>query len=242
MVKQTISLGSAILILFGLCSLTVSAEYTKGIKVSGSGQILVKPNIAVTQFRVIAFDDSVAKARNTANKENSQIIEKIKRVGVTDDDMQVQLDFPRRPPRTDPKDKGYAISTEVKIRDLADLGAIAEIVMGAMDKTTIYFDIDNPAQYIQKARDLAINNALEKAKQLALAAHVFLGDVLSIVETGPEPSPSREGVSLPKEAMAEKLAELDSNYKISIVSNVDVVYDIGPIMIPDTYKASEKKN
>ncbi|MBI3913444.1 MAG: SIMPL domain-containing protein [Chloroflexi bacterium] len=169
-----------------------------GVFVSGTGRVRAKPDIAQASIGVEVTTATLADATAQANQKASALIERIKSFGVADNDIQT-TQYSVQPitsqPRTGetPTITGYRVSNtlQVTIRKIADAGKIldAAVVAGANKIYGVSFSIGDPTPYQQQARAAAVKDATEKAKQLAQAATVQLGKVLSISETSASPRP-----------------------------------------------------
>ncbi len=169
-----------------------------GISVSGTGRVRVKPNIATTSIGVETNAATLAEAVSQSNSKMSAVIDKIKSLGVAEKDIQTTAFnvFPvtsstrqGEPPRI----TGYRVNNQVSvtIRKIDDVGKILDAVVaaGANNVYGISFGVDDPATYQQQARAAAIKDAQSKASQLAQAAGIALGKVISISEGVVTPQP-----------------------------------------------------
>lgn len=169
-----------------------------GISVSGIGRVRVKPNIATTSIGVETTAATLAEATSQSNARMSAIIERIKGLGVAEKDIQTTAYnvYPvTHSPRQgeSPKITGYRVSNQlsITIRKIDDVGKILDAVVaaGANNVYGISFGVDDSASYQQQARAAAIKDAQDKAGQLAKAAGIGLGKVISISEGGASPRP-----------------------------------------------------
>lgn len=169
-----------------------------GINVSGMGRVAVKPNIATTSIGVETTAATLAEATSQSNTKMTAITDKIKSMGVADKDIRTTAYniFPvTNSPRQGetPKITGYRVSNQVSvtIRKIDDAGKILDAVVaaGANNIYGISFSVDDPTLYQQQARAAAVKDALDKAGQLAKAAGLTLGKVISINEGGVTPRP-----------------------------------------------------
>ncbi|HEY4264939.1 MAG TPA: SIMPL domain-containing protein, partial [Micropepsaceae bacterium] len=100
---------------------------------------------------------------------------------------------------------GYQVSNQVSVTldDLSKLGAALDALVksGANQLGGVSFAIANPKPLADRARALAVAEAMAKAKTLAAAAGVTLGPLLSIQEgTSFRPTPlfeARAAVAAP---------------------------------------------
>ncbi len=160
---------------------------------------------------------TLAEAVSQSNSKTSAVIEKVKSLGVAEKDIQTTAYniFPiTNSPRQgeSPRITGYRVNNQlsVTIRKIDDVGKILDAVVatGANNVYGISFGVDDPVTYQQQARAAAIKDAQNKAGQLAQAAGISLGKVISISEGGASPQPilraasgvmSAEAASVPVE-------------------------------------------
>ncbi len=164
-----------------------------GITVSGTGKVQVKPDLATTSIGVEITAPTLADAMAQATTKMNTIIDKIKSLGVADKDIQTS-NFNVTPITNQPKDgttpkiTGYRVNNQLNVivRKLDDLGKIldAAVTAGANNVYGITFGVADPATSIAQARAAAVKDAQDKATQLAKAANVTLGKVISINEGG----------------------------------------------------------
>jgi hypothetical protein len=88
---------------------------------------------------------------------------------------------------------GYtaANQVQVRVRQVANVGTVidAAIMAGANTIDGIHFEVSDPAQALDRAREAAFNDALRKAEQLAELAEASLGNVMTITEYSRSPRP-----------------------------------------------------
>lgn len=185
---------------------------TSGIDVSGTGKVHVKPNIATTNIGVETVAPTLTDATSQSNTKTQAIIDKIKSLGVADKDIQTSSynisPITNQPKQGEsPKITGYRVSNQlsVTIRNINDVGKILDAVVaaGANNVYGISFGVDDPTSYQQQARAAAIKDAQDKAAQLAKAAGITLGKVISISEGGTTPVPVFRAAAAPSLASAE---------------------------------------
>ena len=166
-----------------------------GIAAIGTGQAFGEPDIAVVSVGVNVQRDTVEEARNDAAEAQQAVIDSLKDNGVADEDIQTvgfsvypQYNYP--PDRPQGEIIGYVVNNVVsaKIRDLDTTGEVIDdaTVAGGNDAVVqgVSFTIDDPTELQEAARRQAVEKARQQAEQLADAAGVSLGDILSISESG----------------------------------------------------------
>jgi uncharacterized protein len=185
----------------------------RSFSVSGEGKVVAVPDVAKFSFSVITEGDTDLNALQTKNTTNiNRGIDFVKSKGVSEKDIKTQsysvepryqyfncnsrilpLSASGEPaPCPPPEIVGYTIrqSVEVKIRDFKKIGDIIAGVVesGANSVSQLSFTIDDPARIESEARAKAIEQARDKAKEIARAGNFRVGKLLSIDESGyPEP-------------------------------------------------------
>jgi uncharacterized protein len=161
------------------------------ISLSATGAIKTPPDkvdisTGVTSQAVTARQ---ALAKNT--EAMSQVVAALKADGIDPKDIQtsnfsVSPLYEDREENRSPKIIGYQVTNSVRItvHDIGKLGDILDkvVTLGANDVGAIDFGIDEPEALKDKARQLAMANAIANAKLYAEAAGVKLGKILTINE------------------------------------------------------------
>jgi uncharacterized protein len=177
-----------------------------GIFVSGSGKVNLKPNIATASIGVDITAATLGDATAQSNTRMSSLIDKLKALGIADQDIKTtnySITPITQQPRSGgtPSISGYRVSNQVSItiRKIDDTGKVLDAVVaaGANNIYGISFGVDNPTPYQQQARAAAIKDAQDKATQLAKAANVTLGKVISINEGTTAPIPVFRAAAAP---------------------------------------------
>ncbi len=158
------------------------------ITVVGTGEVKGTPDVADVSIGVSAHGDTAGDALSTANDRAAKVIAALKASGVSDDDIQtsglsLQPSFGK-----DGAITGYEVSNMVNARlhDLAHTGdtldAVARVAGDEIRIQGITFSIDDDSALLATARARAVKRARAQAEQLAQAAGVELGNVMSIDE------------------------------------------------------------
>jgi hypothetical protein len=124
------------------------------------------------------------------------VIAKLKSLGIADNDIQT-VSYNVNPITQQPNQNatpaitGYHVGNQlqVTIRKIDDLGKIldAAVAAGANNIYGVSFGVANPRPYQEQARTAAVQDAQTKAGQLAKAASLQLGMVLSLSEVAVTP-------------------------------------------------------
>ncbi len=173
----------------------------KTITVSGTGDIYAKPDLAIVDFSVITEATSVAKAMTDNTAKMNAIIDFMKQQGTQEADLKTTnfnispryewyegtMCYPPCPTGRRVL-TGYDVTQtlEVKIRDMAKIG---DIVQGGTDKganqvSDLQFTIDKEDDLKNQARTQAIENAKNKADELASQLGVKLTKIVNFNESG----------------------------------------------------------
>jgi uncharacterized protein len=183
-------------------TLSRSAAEDDVIAVTGSGRFNASPDVAVLTLGVDASGPALAEVTADAGRRMTAVLARVKSFGVADADIAtvVYSVEPRMAPmapidpgRRDepPRIVGYRVTNvvQVAVRKISDAAPIldAAVAAGANTVRGIRFTLADPSAAHAQARAEAVRDALAKARQLATAAGVTLGPVLSIRESGGPP-------------------------------------------------------
>jgi len=162
------------------------------ISVRGMGRAVAKPDTVVVMLGAEMRAPSVAQATADVAKRSTAFIERLKSMGVADRDIMtvaysVDPILAQRRTEEDPtRIVAYRVLNlvRVKIRDVTAVGRIldAALTAGANTMSGLEFTLDNPSQAEAEARARAVSAAAATAQQLAAAAGVRLGELVSLSE------------------------------------------------------------
>jgi uncharacterized protein len=214
---------------------SVNVNNQQGIWVNGQGTVTVTPNIATLNLGVSVQAAKVADAQAQAATGMAKVISALTANGVDQKDISTRSFNINQVTRYDNATQqsvvtGYQVSNivNVTLRSIDKVGTIIDAVASAGGDLTrinsISFSVDNPSQYYSQARTLAMNNAKDKATQLASLAGVNLGRPVYIVENTQSP-PVPYAVSLPVAAQAAPTTPISPG-QTDITLNVQVAYAI----------------
>jgi uncharacterized protein YggE len=169
------------------------------ISVSGTGQVIISPDIADLRLGVSVTKSTVKAAQASAAEAMTKVIAALKKLGIADADLQtsglsLQPVYDYSTNTNPPKLTGYTLSNgvAVTIRDLDKIGDAIDdsLAAGATTLDGVTFRVDDPAKAQQQARQQAMTQARAIADTLATSAGVSITGVASISETsGPTPYP-----------------------------------------------------
>jgi uncharacterized protein YggE len=174
------------------------------IVTTGTGRVIVEPDIAELRLGVAISRPTVGEARNAAAEAMTAILQAVSAAGVERHDIRTSTLSVQ--PRYDYRDgkpptlTGYDLANVVVVtaRDLARLGDVIDgaLTAGATSLDGLTFRVDDPRAAEGEARTAAVAEARERAEVLAAAAGVTIAGVHDIVEAGampvwPEPKAAR---------------------------------------------------
>lgn len=214
------------------------------INVSGIGEVVVIPDVAVFTFSVSETSETVDTAQTLATTKINKALDALKGAGVEEKYLKTESYniYPRYEwnqgicymgncPDGRNELVGYEVTqtTQVKVRDTKKAGEMLTMV-GATGISTVsglQFTVDDEDAAKEEARSKAIADARAKAKQLAKDLGVDLGDVVSYYEEGPGAYPMYSydmGMSAKMEAapMAPQMPVGEN----TVVSTVTVTFEI----------------
>jgi uncharacterized protein YggE len=205
------------------------------ISVSGTGRVLISPDIADLRLGVSITSNTVKDARSANAKAMTAVIASLRKLGIADKDIQTTIlslqpvyDYSANSSR--PRVTGYTLANAiaVTIRDLDKVGDAIDgaLAAGATTMDGVTFRVEDQAAAEQQARQEAMAEAKSKAQTLAAAAGVSIGGVASISETvAPVPYPVYYGAMAGVAAPDAKTPVATGTNEVSVT--VAVVYVIG---------------
>jgi hypothetical protein len=183
------------------------------ISVSGSGTVTATPDEVVLRLGVETMAETASEALSQNNEQMEGVMSALMEAEVPPEDIQTQTvqlrpqyETPQREPGPAEERElvGYVASNIVEART-SDLGAVGQLLdeavrSGANRIEGLRFDVSDPGELLDQAREAAWEDAEEKAQQLATLAGDELDVVLSINESTTPPRP------VEVEAAAERAA------------------------------------
>lgn len=169
-----------------------TATLPQAITVVGEGSSAVEPDIAVANIGVQVANADVQAASDEAEEIMNAVIAAIQEQGVAEEDIQTSgfsifAEFsPISQSSEQPQTPLYRVSNNVNvtIRELDQVATILDAAIGAGANNIfgVNFSVDDPSQAAAEARAEAIDNAEQKAQDLAELTGLQLGNVVSVSE------------------------------------------------------------
>ena len=190
-----------------LPNITVNTGETQsGISVSGTGEVTGTPDTVTVNIGVSVRGETIAEASALAAEKADALINSLTSSGVDPDDItttnySIWPEYDYRNNRE--KLIGYRVDNTVraKIRDVGEAGNVLDSAVeaggDAVRVNGLSFSIEDDSEMIEAARQVAWNDALAKAQQLADLSGQTLGPAITISE-----SLSRAPTPIPYETLA----------------------------------------
>ncbi|MCA9858800.1 MAG: SIMPL domain-containing protein [Thermomicrobiales bacterium] len=169
----------------------VAGEHTATVSVQGSGIVTTSPDTASVQLGVTITAETLADAQEQASAQMQEIIAAVKNAGVEDKDIQTSNYYVSVMQNYDSNGNpsevvSFQVQNQVNviIRDVDNVGAVLDdaVAAGANTVYGVNFYVDDSSEFTSEARKLAVDDANQRAQELAEAAGMTLGPIVSIVE------------------------------------------------------------
>ncbi len=168
------------------------------ISVSGVGKVATVPDTASFTIGVQTQAKTASNALTQNSTQMQGVIDALKNAGVQAADIQTQTvnlqpQYNQQSNAATNQLTGYIATNTVSVtvRNLNNLGELLDAAVTAGGNTiqNIQFEVSNPSQLVDQARQAAFTDAKQKATQLAQLAGATLGQVYTINETSQAPQP-----------------------------------------------------
>ena len=222
--------STLMLVLSGGFGLAAELPVQRQISVTGEAQIQVPPSLAMITLGVTDEADQAVDAMRTVSKSMVAVIDRLHRAGLDPDDMQTQQisvspNWSRAGSLSSSNERKITSFTasntlQVRVRDLDSLGEILDQVLqaGANEFRGLQFGVADPAEVQNQIRGTAVKDAIRKAEQLAQAAEVTLGPVLSITDHGGGGGGRPMAMEMARSsAMPVEAGQLSFSHSVSVV-------------------------
>ncbi len=202
------------------------------ITVVGRGSVMVEPDMARVNLGVQTTGTTVRQAINEAARTMQDVIDALREQDIEDRDIQlasynvwVDTGFGPEPmPAQEMTATTYRVNIDVRVtvRDLGNLGTVLEAAIdaGANAIYGVNFAIAEPEELEAEAREMAAENARDRAEALAELHDVEVGPVVSISEviTGGIMPTALDRMGLGDAAMGPIMpGELEMSIQIQVV-------------------------
>ncbi len=221
------------------------------ISVNGKGEILVKPDIASISFSVIESAKTAKEAQDKATKKSNDTLASLRGFGIEEKDIKTTgyNIYPKYEYRTNPRNSdgscplgnctdgksiivGYEVSQtfEVKVRKIEKSGDVLAKIgeMGVSNVSGISFVIDDIDALKKQAKELAIKDAKEKAKELSKNLGVKIKKITSYYDSSDNMYGYGEGMGggAMMSAKADRISPEIPTGENKVISNITITYEI----------------
>lgn len=207
------------------------------ISVHGTGSISVKPDMATIQVGVQIQNSSLDSAQTEAATKMDAVMKQLKDQGIADKDISTSqynvepvMNYRDNQP---PEVTGYRVTNivSVKIRDLSKAGKMIDSLVssGANSLYGVSFGFSDPSAVMKQAREQAMQDAKDKAQQLATLGGVGLGAPIVIEDGGsnvPMPPVPMAGAGMAADGKAMTASTAINPGEQEIRADVNVLYAI----------------
>jgi len=208
----------------------------RSLSVSGTGQVTLTPDIGYMTIGVQTEGSDASEAVAENNTKTQKVIQALVKAGVESKDIKT-TNFSIYPQQKY-DDRGnptgeitYIVNNSVYVtmRDLNIVGDLLNVVIesGANTIQGIQFDVEDKTVAFAEAQEKAVANAQAQAENLAEAAGVTLGRVITInTFGGPIPIPKYDGMGGGGLAVAEAASVPISPGEMMVSVEVSIIYEI----------------
>ena len=211
---------------FGLAQSVAELGSPRTLSVSGQGLVSAVPDILQTTIGVETEDVSLSAALAANNVRLNAVLAQLDMLGIDEKDVQTVDFFITETRDRDGNLTGFRVvdNLSLTLRDLDTAGKVLDqlIQAGANRVFNIQLGISDTAALQSSARALAVKNARTKAQELAEAAGMFLGNPLTLVESGGfQPTSGARAASLEFDVGVPIAAG-----QLSVSVNVSITYEM----------------
>ncbi len=175
----------------------ISPKESHSISITGEGKVTSVPDVAKIQLGYSVEKKTVADAQKENTAKMNAVIDKLKKdFKIDEKDIKTVNYFIS--PQYNWNDgrqslRGYLVSQDlgVKVREMDKVSQILDMAgsVGLNQIGNLSFEIDNPEELKQQAREKALAQAKEKAEALAKIVGVKLGNIISFSESSSDSQP-----------------------------------------------------
>lgn len=147
--------------------------HNRTMTLTGQGQVTAVPNIALVHLGVQTTGENLTSIQNENARITQSIIQALQRMGVSDiKTFQYSIDKLYDYENGRQIDRGFSVRNVLEIRtskiDMVGNIIDAAVNSGANVVELISFDVSNREYYYQQALNMAVMNAMQKSKSIAM--------------------------------------------------------------------------
>lgn len=209
---------------------TGSPAPVAGLTARGTGTVSATPDVVTVSLGVQTRGETATGALDANSAAATALLDVLRGAGVAPEDLRTS-DLAVFPTTSEDGRRitGYEVTNRVTatLRDLAGAGALIDAAAGAMGDAIrvegLTFSVDDDSAARAAARGDAVRRAVAQAEEMADAAGVSLGPILSITEVAGAAPPSPFAADAAREALAVPLQP--GTQDVEVV--VEVVHALG---------------
>ena len=178
------------------------SQEQRTIRVSGSGTAAARPDELVLRLGVETMAETAREAVSENSRQMAAVIDALREAGIPDENIQTQTVRLRAQYETVRTEFGQAsqrelvgyTATNIVEARTTDLDAVGQLLDEAVEAGAnriegLRFELSDPRELLEQARERAWQDAEGKAEQLASLAGVELAEVLTVEEATIAPPP-----------------------------------------------------
>ncbi len=195
------------------------------VSVSGTGQVQAEPDRAIIRLGVETQAETAEEALAQNSTQMQSLLDALRAAGIASENIQTQSVrlMPRYEFSEEDKSRtlvGYTAANFVRVQtdQLDSLGVLLDeaVSAGATTIENVSFAVSDQTEFVDQARQAAVEDARYKAEQLAELTSAELGPVLQISESSDMPRPVRREAEVMEEAAAVPIEPGTENIQISV--------------------------
>jgi len=232
---------SFLIVFLAACLLLVSCNSGKipnrTINVSGTGTVNLRADIVTFTVNVNETSDTTAAAQQATNIKMSRVLEIVRSFGIEDDcistaAMNFQTVYRWENGEQIRVGEQVSQTINVKMKDIESFGKLVDALGAGLSGISLYnvsFEASDYSQAATKARQLAYQNALDKAMTYAMSCGLALGRPISITDGYDNYEAARYSVSEAKTAFLSMAADVATEIPsglLSVTVNTNVGFEL----------------
>ena len=169
---------------------------TRTMTLNGQGQVTLVPDMAVIRLGVELTGSDLEEIQSRNAEQTQAVLDVLRGMGIEDiKTFQFTIDKYFENDNGTQVDRGFRVRNilEIRTQDLDQAGALIDTAVsaGANVVDLISFELSDPERYYLQALNLAVDEAIAKARSIASEIDLRLDPTpVSITETGSAPRPS----------------------------------------------------
>ena len=177
-------------------SFTANQALFRIMTLMGQGRITLIPDIAIIRLGVELTGNDLAPLQSQNAMLSQSVLDALRRMGVSDiKTYQYTIDRNYEYVDGTPVDQGFTVRNILEIRtgDMESVGTVIDAAVGAGANTVdlISLETSDPEYYYQQALNLAVANAIEKARSISGNLGIRIDPIpASITENSAMPRPA----------------------------------------------------